>query len=146
MERPERFLNVLSNGYDMINTEIVFLWFAFLSLNGLHEEFCKRRHHKCRIGDDCHSNFRHRLRSNGVNYVRDFLSQTTGVSQFADGGIKVGQVQRSTWCVLRPAPRTPPGVPRYALRHAAGIWRCALHLGLLRNVSIHMLYSSAWEA
>lgn len=35
-------------------------------------------------------NFCCRLRSDGVNYVRDFLSQAAGVSQFADGGIKVG--------------------------------------------------------
>ncbi|PZC76365.1 hypothetical protein B5X24_HaOG204732 [Helicoverpa armigera] len=49
--------------------------------------------------------------------------------------------------VLLPAlPPPAEGVPRYALRHAAGIWRCALHLGLLRNLSIHMLYRIAWEA
>lgn len=131
--------------HDMINNEIAFFIVRILGLSVCKLELRERRRHKCCIGDDCHSNFRHRLRTNGVNYVRDFLSQTAGVSQFADGGIKVGQVQRSTWWSPTALPRIRWESPA-ALRHAAGIWRCALHLGLLGNLSIHMVYVIAWEA
>lgn len=61
----------------------------------------------CRIGNDCHSNFLHRLRSDGVNYAADFLSQAAGVSQFADGGIKVGECSG----VLPPPAPSGCGIP-----------------------------------
>lgn len=82
-------------------------------------------YHKCRIGDDCHSNFRLQLQSNGVNYVVHFLSQTAGVSQFADGGIKVGQVQWSTsWA----CPSHPDGEGR-------------LRAACLRNLAVRLALS-----
>lgn len=128
---------MLLNRYDIIKTlkrELVFYRCSTACK-------CVSKRNKCRFGDDCHSNFRLQLRSNGVNYVTDFLSQTAGVSQFADGGIKVGQVQWSTSCACP----LPPCTRRGAMsppRPAACLWNLAVRLALrLATEFEHTMYS-----
>lgn len=81
------------------------------------------------IGDDFRSDFRCWLRSNGVNYVRDFLSHAAAVSQFADGGIKVGKCSG-----LVPGPRG---------RGGGGGPSCPA--ACLRNLAVRLAFSLAEE-
>lgn len=75
----ERILNALSNRYGVIKTGKGSPLFQFkfenAALLGIHDVMVKFTIGACcgvvndGIGDDCCSNFRHRLRSNGVNHV-----------------------------------------------------------------------------